>query len=50
MDELYEELKLKGAQFTQEPVLTEMGWGAWKEFAVSDPDNYVIGFGSGKKQ
>lgn len=49
LDKLYEELKEKGARFTQEPVLLEMGWGAWKEFAVSDPDHYVIGFGSGKK-
>ncbi|GIP29288.1 hypothetical protein J23TS9_44180 [Paenibacillus sp. J23TS9] len=49
LDQLYEELKAKGAQFIQEPVLTEADWGAWKEFSITDPDNYSIGFGSGKK-
>ncbi|MGN7358390.1 VOC family protein [Paenibacillus sp. SAF-054] len=49
LDQLYEELKANGARFIQEPVLTEADWGAWKEFTIADPDNYSIGFGSGKK-
>ncbi|MCQ6559418.1 VOC family protein [Paenibacillus mendelii] len=49
MDELYEAFKAKGARFIQEPVVTEADWGAWKEFVIVDPDNYAIGFGSGKK-
>lgn len=50
LDQLYEELKARGARFLQEPVLTEADWGAWKEFTIADPDNYSIGFGSGKKE
>lgn len=49
LDELYAELRANGAIITEEPVVTEMGWGAWKEFAVSDPDGYRIGFGAAKK-
>ncbi|WP_027091706.1 VOC family protein [Cohnella thermotolerans] len=50
LDELYEELRGKGAAFAQEPTLTEADWGTWKEFAVKDPDGYVVAFGSGKKK
>lgn len=49
LDELFAQLKQKGAQFAQELVVTEADWGSWKEFAVKDPDNYVIAFGSGKR-
>lgn len=49
LDELYEELTSKGAEVVQEPVLMEADWGVWKDFAIKDPDNYVIAFGSGKK-
>jgi lactoylglutathione lyase len=49
LDELYKEFKEKGAQITQEPIISEADWGSWKEFAIKDPDNYVIAFGSGKK-
>ncbi|MEK5439242.1 VOC family protein [Paenibacillus odorifer] len=49
LDELYEELKGKGAEFVQEPDLQEADWGSWKDFAIKDPDGYVIAFGSGKK-
>ncbi|OME72304.1 glyoxalase [Paenibacillus odorifer] len=49
LDELYEELKGKGAEFVQEPDLQEADWGNWKDFAIKDPDGYVIAFGSGKK-
>jgi lactoylglutathione lyase len=49
LDALYEELKAKGAVFSQEPQLIEQDWGIWKEFSIKDPDGYVIGFGSGDK-
>ncbi|MEK4296461.1 VOC family protein [Paenibacillus sp. FSL R5-0914] len=49
LDELYEELKGKGAEFVQEPDLQEADWGNWKDFAIKDPDGYVSAFGSGKK-
>lgn len=49
LDELFNELKTKGAPIVQEPVLIEQDWGAWREFAIQDPDQYVIAFGSGKK-
>lgn len=49
LDLLYAELKANGAIFEAEPVLSEHDWGVWKEFSVKDPDGYVIGFGSGKK-
>lgn len=49
LDDLYEELKGKGAEFVQEPDLQEADWGSWKDFAIKDPDGYVIAFGSGKK-
>lgn len=49
LNELYEELKGKGAEFVQEPDLQGADWGSWKDFAIKDPDGYVIAFGSGKK-
>lgn len=49
LDELYEEFKGKGARIIQEPVIEEADWGDWKEFVITDPDNYAIAFGSGKK-
>lgn len=49
LDELCEELRGKGAEIVQEPVVSEHVWGSWKEFALKDPDGYVIAFGSGKK-
>lgn len=49
LDELYEELTSRGAEVVQEPVLMEADWGVWKDFAIKDPDNYVIAFGSGKR-
>ncbi|MBB6690447.1 VOC family protein [Cohnella xylanilytica] len=50
LDELYEELKSKGAILHQKPEVYEFDWGVWKEFSVKDPDQYVIAFGSGKKK
>lgn len=50
LDEWYEELLSRGAEVIQEPQLTEADWGVWKDFAIKDPDNYVIAFGSGKKE
>ncbi|WP_242615123.1 hypothetical protein [Paenibacillus solani] len=50
LDEWYEELLFRGAEVVQEPELTEADWGVWKDFAIKDPDNYVIAFGSGKKE
>ncbi|WP_442601772.1 VOC family protein [Paenibacillus sp. KN14-4R] len=49
LDALFHELQTKGAEFVQQPVVEEQGWGAWKEFAIQDPDGYVIAFGSGKR-
>ncbi|OPA80522.1 glyoxalase [Paenibacillus selenitireducens] len=49
LDQLYQQLKDKGAGIVQEPSTTEADWGSWKEFAIKDPDSYVIAFGSGKK-
>ncbi|MFI2562918.1 VOC family protein [Paenarthrobacter sp. NPDC018779] len=49
IDILYKELEGKGASITQEPEVYDFDWGAWKEFSIKDPDNYVIAFGSGKK-
>ncbi|VTR62250.1 Glyoxalase-like domain [Actinobacillus pleuropneumoniae] len=49
LDELYEELTSSGAEVVQEPLLMEADWGVWKDFAIKDPDNYVIAFGSGKR-
>ena len=49
IDNLYEQLKSKGAQIIQEPKTFEFDWGSWKEFSLKDPDNYIIAFGSGKK-
>ncbi|MCJ8013563.1 VOC family protein [Paenibacillus sp. KQZ6P-2] len=49
LDELYKELKCKGAIINQEPELYDFEWGSWKEFSIKDPDHYIIAFGSGKK-
>lgn len=49
LDLLYEEFKANGAKITKEPVTSDHDWGVWKEFTVSDPDGYLIGFGSGMK-
>ncbi|MFF2481407.1 VOC family protein [Paenibacillus sp. NPDC058071] len=49
LDALYEEFKANGAIIASEPVVTEHDWGAWKDFSISDPDGYVIGFGSGNR-
>jgi len=49
LDELHNEWKQKGAKVVQEPVITEFDWGAWKEFAIQDPDGYVLGVGTAKK-
>lgn len=48
LDELYNQVKEKGANFAQESTTINFDWGLWKEFAIKDPDNYVIAFGSGK--
>ncbi|WP_138495285.1 VOC family protein [Paenibacillus pinistramenti] len=49
IDFLFEQLKGKGAIIVQEPEVYDLEWGSWKEFSINDPDNYVIAFGSGKK-
>ncbi|CAK4870511.1 unnamed protein product [Aphanomyces euteiches] len=46
LENLYEELKSSGAIFAYELLIQEFDWGTWKEFAVKDPDGYVIGFGN----
>ncbi|MFB3162247.1 VOC family protein [Neobacillus sp. 179-J 1A1 HS] len=43
LDELYVELKEKGARMVIEPWINEAG--PWKGFAILDPDNYCIAFG-----
>lgn len=49
LDTLYAEWKEKGVSFVKEPEVTENDWGLWKEFAIQDPDGYVIGVGTAKK-
>lgn len=49
LDLLHNEWKQKGAKIVQEPAVTEFDWGAWKEFAIQDPDGYVLGVGTAKK-
>lgn len=49
LDALYEDLTSRGAEVAQEPVFMEADWGVWKDFAIQDPDGYVIAFGSGIK-
>ncbi|MCD9025456.1 VOC family protein [Cohnella silvisoli] len=49
LDELYKQLKDRGAKINQVPEIYDFEWGSWKEFSIKDPDNYVIAFGSGKK-
>lgn len=44
LDQLYEEFKRKGAPIIIEPWVDENA-GPWKEFAINDPDNYIIAFG-----
>ncbi|MBY0148731.1 VOC family protein [Neobacillus niacini] len=48
LDELYMEFKEKAATFVIEPWIDEEA-GPWKEFAISDPDNYCIAFGGTNK-
>jgi lactoylglutathione lyase len=49
LDELYKEWQDKGASIVIEPTITAFDWGKWKEFAVQDPDGYVIGIGTAQK-
>ncbi|WP_256762161.1 VOC family protein [Cohnella sp. WQ 127256] len=49
LDEIYRQLKERGATIEQEPETYNFDWGTWKEFSIKDPDQYVIAFGSGKK-
>lgn len=49
LDELYKQLKDKGATIKQDREIYDFDWGSWKEFSIADPDNYVIAFGSGNK-
>ncbi|QHT58768.1 VOC family protein [Paenibacillus lycopersici] len=44
---LYDEFKASGAIIAYEPVIEDMGSMKWKEFAVKDPDGYVLVFGGG---
>ncbi|MDP4169309.1 MAG: VOC family protein [Bacillota bacterium] len=48
LDELYEEFKQKGAMIAIEPLIDE-NEGPWKEFAITDLDNYCIAFGGTNK-
>ncbi|KQL53129.1 hypothetical protein AN964_06145 [Heyndrickxia shackletonii] len=50
LDQLHNEWKQKGAKIVQEPVVTEFDWGAWREFAIEDPDGYVLAVGTGNKE
>ena len=50
LDQLHNEWKQKGAKIVQEPVVMEFDWGAWKEFAIQDPDGYVIAVGTANKE
>ena len=49
LENLYHEWKQKGAPIVQEMAEYEFDWGTWKEFAIQDPDGYVLGIGSGNK-
>ncbi|WP_426445811.1 VOC family protein [Paenibacillus sp. S-38] len=49
LDLLSEEFQANGAYIATGPNVTEHEWGAWKDFAVQDPDGYLIGFGSGSR-
>ncbi|PLT28699.1 glyoxalase [Peribacillus deserti] len=49
LDELYKELKSKGAKVVIEPWI-DQGGRPWKEFAIVDPDNYCIAFGGTNSQ
>ncbi|PKR83958.1 VOC family protein [Heyndrickxia camelliae] len=49
LDQLHNEWKQKGAKIVQEPLVTQFDWGMWKEFAVQDPDGYILGVGTAKK-
>jgi len=44
---LYEEFASKGALIAYDPTIEDIGDMKWKEFAVKDPDGYVIVFGGG---
>lgn len=45
---LFKEFEEKVATFIIEPWIDEEA-GPWKEFAISDPDNYCIAFGGTNK-
>jgi lactoylglutathione lyase len=44
LDELYEEFKRNGAKVVIQPWV-DADSGPWKEFVISDPDQYRIAFG-----
>jgi catechol 2,3-dioxygenase-like lactoylglutathione lyase family enzyme len=46
LEELFAEFKSSGAIFSYDLFVQEFDWGTWKEFAIKDPDGYVIGFGN----
>jgi lactoylglutathione lyase len=46
LEELYAEFKDKGVIFSYDLFVQEFDWGIWKEFAIKDPDGYVMGFGN----
>ncbi|ULL18090.1 VOC family protein [Paenibacillus sp. H1-7] len=48
IDDLLEQFRSDGAVIHYEMKLEDQGDMLWKEFAVSDPDQYVIVFGAGK--
>lgn len=49
LETLYKEWKQKGGNIVQEPTVTEFEWGKWKEFAIQDPDGYVLAIGTADK-
>ncbi|MBS4174017.1 VOC family protein [Bacillus sp. FJAT-49736] len=49
LENIYNEWKQKGATFAQELTVSEFDWGIWKEFAIQDPDGYVLAIGSANK-
>jgi lactoylglutathione lyase len=50
LENLYNEWKQKEACIVQELAVTEFEWGVWKEFAIQDPDGYVIAVGTANKE
>ncbi|MEN2767469.1 VOC family protein [Ornithinibacillus xuwenensis] len=49
LDTLHTKLTDNGATVVIKPEITKFKWGSWKEFAIADPDGYVIGFGTANK-